>query len=93
MLLKFEGQAITDSAGDVRFAGQYDADGKTRIVICRVDHAALVARCHLQDPTPEELLAAYRSISEEVNRLAAAQFAGGILKPVVTMTDLARTAA
>ena len=52
MLLKFEGQAITDSAGDVRFAGQYDADGKTRIVICRVERAALVARMLPARPDP-----------------------------------------
>jgi hypothetical protein len=93
MQLKFEGQAIIDAAGGVRFAGQYDGDGQTRIVICQVERAALVDRCKLINPTPDEVLAAYRSISSEVNKLASAQFAGGIMKPVITVADLARTAA
>ena len=91
MRLKFEGQAIIDATGSIRFAGQYDEGGHPRIVICRVDREALIARCHLMEPTPEQLLAAYRSISEEINRLASAQFDGGIPKPVVTRADLEKT--
>ena len=93
MRLIFEGQAITDVTGDVRFAGQYDDAGQPLIVICRVKKEALIARCQLVDPTPAELLAAYRSVSSEVNMLAAAQYAGGIIKPIVALSDLAKTAA
>jgi len=93
MRLLFEGQATTDATGDVRFAGQYDDAGQRRIVICRVKKEALIARCQLVDPNPAELLAAYRSVSSEVNLLAAAQYAGGIMKPIVAMSDLVKTAA
>jgi hypothetical protein len=93
MLLSFEGQAIIDADGGVRFAGQYDVGGQIRIVICRIEREALLTRCGLSSPTAEELLSAYRSISVGVNRLAAAQFAGGIAKPIVTVADLNGVAA
>jgi hypothetical protein len=93
MRLLFEGQATTDATGDVRFAGQHDDAGRRRIVICRVNKEALIARCRLVDPTPAELLAAYRSVSSEVNMLAAAQYAGGVMKPIVALSDLAKIAA
>jgi hypothetical protein len=93
MLLNFEGQAIIDAAGGVRFVGQYDAGGQIKIVICRIEREALLARCGLRNPTAEDLLNAYRSISVAVNRLAAAQFAGGIEKPIITAADLNRVAA
>jgi hypothetical protein len=91
MRLLFEGQATTEATGDVRFAGQHDDAGQRRVVICRVNKEALIARCKLANPTPAELLAAYRSVSSEVNMLAAAQYAGGIMKPIVALSDLAKT--
>ena len=93
MRLIFEGQAIADISGDIRFVGQHDDGGQPRIVICLIKREALIARCQLIDPNPAELLAAYRSVSNEVNMLAAAQYAGGITKPIIDSSDLTKSAA
>jgi hypothetical protein len=87
--LRFEGQATVDKAGGVLFAGCYDDDdGKHRTVLCRLDRQVLLDRCGLSDPTEAALLEAYRGISDEVHQLASIQFYGGVLRPIVRMSDL-----
>jgi hypothetical protein len=81
MRLKFEGRAVVDPQGGVRFAEQYESSEQPRIVIYRIDREALIAVCLLVEPTPAQLLGSYRSISTEVNRLASVQFDGGIQWP------------
>ncbi len=86
--LKFEGQALIDADG-VLFAGHYeDNAGSHRTVICRLERAALIACCGLVDPTTDDLLTAYRSIRNDVQQVASAQFYGGILRPIVKLPDL-----
>ena len=51
---------------------------------------------HALDDSAQALLNAYLAKSEIVNRIASAQFSGGIDRPVVTAQDIAqfgRTAA
>ena len=92
MKLIFEGQAIVERAFEgVKFVGRYvECNGREKYVICRVSREALEHLFNLTKPTPEELLAAYKSASADVNRLASAQFAGGIERPLVTAQDLIR---
>jgi hypothetical protein len=87
--LRFEGQATVDKAGSILFAGHYDDDdGKHRTVLCRLERQALMRCCGLSDPTEAALLDAYRGISDEVHQLASVQFYGGILRPVIRISDL-----
>ena len=91
MKLLFEGQAIVEQAFDgVKFVGRYvDPHGQDRYVMCRVERGALIARCGLSDPTPDDLLAAYQSVSVEINHLASVQYSGGVERPLITAQDLA----
>jgi hypothetical protein len=86
--LRFEGQAAVDRAGGILFAGYYDDDGKHRIVLCRLERQVLLNCCDLFDPSEASLLEAYRAISHEVHQLASIQFYGGVLRPVIRMSDL-----
>jgi hypothetical protein len=93
MRLIFEGQAIVERGFDgVKFVGRYvvEASREERYIICRITREALERRSGLTEATPEELLAAYQSASEEINSLASAQFSGSIERPLLAAEDLVR---
>ena len=92
MKLSFEGQAVVENdSGGVKFVGRYSGpDGRERYVICRVERRALEIEGLLNDPAANDLLAAYRALGNDIHRVAAAQFAGGIERPIVTLFDLKR---
>ena len=92
MKLIFEGQAIVERSFDgVKFVGWYrDDDKQSQFVICRVTRDALETRCRLSGASNDDLLSAYQSVRDEVDRLASAQFSGGIERPLITRDDLVR---
>jgi hypothetical protein len=88
MKLRFDGQAVA-VAGGVNFAGYVeDQPNRRHDVLCRVTAEALrILACDC-GATPEELIAAYRSVSETVNLLAAAQYAAGEPRPCISSVDI-----
>lgn len=88
MKLRFDGQAAA-VAGGVNFAGYVeDQLGRRHEVLCRVTAEALRILAYDCGFTPEELIATYRSVSEAVNLLAAAQYAAGESRPCVSLVDI-----
>ena len=88
MKLQFDGQAAV-VAGGVNFAGYVeDQHNRRQEVLCRVTAEALRLLAHDCGLAPEELMTAYKSVSETVNLLAAAQFAAGEVRPCVSSVDI-----
>jgi hypothetical protein len=88
--LIFDGQAIVEKGFDgVKFVGHYsDPDGRDQFVLCRVTRSAVEKCCPLPTASPDQLLAAYQSISAEIIRLALAQYVGGTERPLITERDI-----
>lgn len=90
MKLRFDGQAAAVSGG-VNFAGYVeDHLGRRQEVLCRVTAEALKILAYDCGFSPAELLAAYRTVSETVNLLAASQYAAGECHPRVASADIPR---
>lgn len=88
MKLRFDGQAAA-VAGGVNFAGYVeDQLGRRHEVLCRVTAEALRILAYDHGLSPEELIAAYQSVSETVNLLAAAQYAAGEARPCISSVDI-----
>jgi hypothetical protein len=88
MKLRFDGQAAA-VAGGVNFAGYIeDQLGRRHEILCRVTAEALRILAYDCGATPDELITAYRSVSETVNLLAAAQYAAGEPRPCVSSIDI-----
>jgi hypothetical protein len=90
MKLRFDGQAI-GVAGGVNFAA-YSEDnfGRRHEVLCRVTAEALRLLDYDCGFSSDELIAAYRSVSDTVNLLAAAQYAAGETHPRISSADIPR---
>jgi len=98
MKLIFEGHSTIERGFDgVKFVGCCrETQDRDRYVPCRVTKEALELLAFKLDDSAQSLLSAYRSNSEVINRIASAQFSGGVERPVVTAQDIAqfgRTAA
>ena len=99
MKLIFEGHSTIERGFEgVKFVGcGREPQDRNRYVPCRVTKDALeLLLMHTLDGSAETLLNAYQSKSEIINRIASAQFSGGVDRPVVTAQDIAqfgRTAA
>jgi hypothetical protein len=99
MKLIFEGHSTIERGFEaVKFVGCCrEPQDRDRYVPCRVTKDALeLLLMHTLDGSAETLLNAYQSKSEIINRIASAQFSGGVDRPVVTAQDIAqfgRTAA
>ena len=88
--LRFDGQAAAVGGG-VNFAGYVqDHLGRRQEILCRVTAEALKILAYDCGFAPEELMAAYRSVSETINLLAAAQYAAGEFRPCVSSADIPR---
>ncbi len=90
MLLTFDSIAVFDPASPgVKFAGRHvDPKGAERFVICLVSSDALQTRLNLVNPSPDQLLAAYNQIKDDIHRAAAKQFAAGDPRPSISTKDL-----
>jgi hypothetical protein len=90
LALTFDSIAVFDPASQgIKFAGRHvDPTGAERFVICLVSSEALRARFQLEDPSPEQLLAAYSEIKNDIHRAAAKQFAAGEKRPSISAQDL-----
>ncbi len=90
LALTFDSIAVFDPASQgVKFAGRHtDPKGTERFVICLGSADALRARFKLEDPSPDQLLAAYKEIKEDIHRLAARHFAAGERRPSISAEDL-----
>jgi Protein of unknown function (DUF1488) len=88
--LTFDSIAVFDPISrGVKFAGRHvDPKGAERFVICLVSNDALRLRFKLDDPSPEQLLAAYSQIKNDIHRAAAKHFAAGERRPSVSAQDL-----
>ena len=99
MQLIFEGHSTIERGFDgVKFVGCCrESHDRDRYIPCRVTREALEQLLmHTLDNSAQALLDAYQSKSEIINRIASAQFSGGVDRPVVTAQDIAqfgRTAA
>jgi hypothetical protein len=99
MKLIFEGHSTIERGFDgVKFVGCCrEPQERDRYVPCRVTREALeLLMMHALDGSAQALLNAYLAKSEIINRIASAQFSGGVDRPVVTAQDIAqfgRTAA
>jgi hypothetical protein len=99
MKLIFEGHSTIERGFEgVKFVGcGREPQDRDRYVPCRVTKDALeLLLMHTLDGSAETLLNAYQSKSEIINRIASAQFSGGVDRLVVTAQDIAqfgRTAA
>ena len=99
MKLVFEGHSTIERGFEgVTFVGCCrEPQDRDRYVPCRVTKEALeLLLLHTLDGSAQALLDAYQSKSEIINRIASAQFSGGVDRPVVTAQDIAqfgRTAA
>lgn len=99
MKLIFEGHSTIERGFDgVKFVGCCrEPQARDRYIPCRVTREALELLIeHALDSSAQALLNAYLSKSEIINRIASAQFSGGVDRPVVTVQDIAqfgRTAA
>ena len=88
MKLRFDGQAAV-VAGGVNFAGYVENRSNRRHeVLCRVTAEALKMLAYDCGGKEEELIAAYRSTSETVNLLAAAQYAADEARPCISAVDI-----
>ena len=92
MKLIFEGHAVIERGFDgVKFVGcSRDVQHRDRYVPCRVTRDALALLLCKLDGSPQSLLDAYQSKCEIINRIASAQFSGGVDRPVVTAEDIAQ---
>ena len=90
LALTFDSIAVFDPASQgIKFAGRHvDPKGMERFVICLVTGDALRARFKLEDPSPDQLLAAYKEIKEDIHRVAARHFAAGERRPSISAQDL-----
>jgi hypothetical protein len=90
MQLIFEGHSIVERSFDsVKFVGRYcDEHGRDRYVACHVSREALERLVGEPVLTAETLLGVYRSNSAQINRIASAQYSGGIGRPLVRAQDL-----
>jgi hypothetical protein len=90
LALTFDSIAVFDPASQgIKFAGRHiDPKGAERFVICLVSGDALRARFRLEDPSPDQLLAAYSQIKGDIHRVAAKHFAAGDRRPSVSAQDL-----
>ena len=90
LILTFDSIAVFDPASQgIKFAGRHvDPMGTERFVICLVTGEALRARFHLEDPSPEQLLAAYSQIKNDIHRVAAQRFAAGEKRPSISAQNL-----
>ena len=90
MALTFDSIAVFDPASQgVKFAGRHvDPAGAERFVICLVSAEALRARFQLENPSPDQLLAAYSEIKNDIHRVAARRFAAGEKRPSISAEDL-----
>ncbi len=88
--MTFDSIAVFDpTSRGVKFAGRHvDPRGAERFVICLVSNDALRLRFQLDDPSPEQLLAAYNQIKDDIRRAAAKHFAAGDRRPSVSAQDL-----
>jgi hypothetical protein len=99
MKLIFEGHSTIERGFDgVKFVGCCrDPQDRDRYIPCRVTREALeLVLVHTLDGSAQALLDAYQAKSEIINRIASAQFSGGVDRPLVTAQDIAqfgRTAA
>ena len=99
MQLIFEGHSTIERGFDgVKFVGCCrESQDRDRYVPCRVTREALeLLIMHSLEDSAQALLNAYLAKSEIINRIASAQFSGGVDRPVVTAQDIAqfgRTAA
>jgi hypothetical protein len=95
MRLIFEGHSTVERGFDgVKFVGccrePQDID---RYVPCRVTREALeLLQAFKLDESPQSLLSAYQAKSDIINRIASAQFSGGVDRPVVTAQDVTQFA-
>jgi hypothetical protein len=90
MRLKFDGLAMVDTrVGVVNFVGYYvDEASRQHDVLCRVARDVLERLSGLSNPTPDDLLTAYRQQSDRINLMASAQYAAGLSNPHITSADL-----
>ena len=90
LALTFDSIAVFDPASQgIKFAGRHvDPMGAERFVICLVSGEALRTRFQLEDPSPEQLLAAYGEIKSDIHRVAARRFAAGEKRPSISAQDL-----
>jgi len=90
LALTFDSIAVFDPVSQgVKFAGRHvDPTGTERFVICLVSGEALRARFQLEDPSPDQLLAAYSEIKNDIHRMAARRFATGEKRPSISAEDL-----
>jgi hypothetical protein len=98
MKLIFEGHSTIERGFDgVKFVGCCrETQDRDRYIPCRVTKEALELLAFELEDSAQSLLNAYRSNSEIINRIASAQFSGGVERPLVTAQDIAqfgRTAA
>jgi len=93
MQLIFEGHSTTERGFDgVKFVGRCrERQEHDRYVPCRVTREALELLLTLKlDDSPQSLLNAYQEKSEIINRIASAQFSGGVDRPLVNAQDVAQ---
>ena len=90
MALTFDSIAVFDPASQgIKFAGRHiDPKGAERFVICLVSSDALQLRFKLEHPSPDQLLAAYGEIKDDIHRAAAKHFAAGDRRPSISAQDL-----
>ena len=99
MKLVFEGHSTIERGFEgVKFVGCCrEPQDRDRYVPCRVTKEALESLVlHTLDGSAQALQNANQSKSEIINRIASAQFSGGVDRPMVTAQDIAqfgRTAA
>ena len=99
MKLIFEGHSTIERGFDgVKFVGCCrEPQDRDRYIPCRVTREALeLLLMHALESSAQALLDAYQAQSEVINRIASAQFSGGVDRPLVTAQDVAqfgRTAA
>ena len=91
MQLIFEGHSTIERGFDgVKFVGCCrETHEHDRYVPCRVTRDALefLSTCKLDDSS-QSLLNAYQANSEIINRIASAQFSGGVDRPLVNAQDV-----
>lgn len=90
LALTFNSIAVFDPASQgIKFAGRHvDPTGAERFVICLVSSEALRMKFGLEDPSPDQLLAAYSQIKNDIHRVAARRFAAGEKRPSISAQDL-----
>jgi hypothetical protein len=91
MRLIFEGHSTIERGFDgVKFVGCCrESPDQDRYIPCRVTREALEFLLTVKlDDSAQSLLNGYQAQSEIINRIASAQFSGGVDRPVVTAHDV-----